>query len=62
MIKFSAVFFKNMNPFYIFADAIEIAEGIDFSHVEIVRVINDDWENAITFGSIFPKSRKLMLF
>jgi hypothetical protein len=61
MIKFYAVFFKNMNPFYIFADAIEIAEGIDFSHVEIVRVINDDWENAVTFGSIFPKSRKLML-
>lgn len=61
MIQYYAVFFKNMNPLYFFADAIEIAEGVDYSHVEIVKVTDGDWSTADSYGSVFKKSRKIPL-
>lgn len=61
MVKYYVCGFKNMRPYYIFADILEFAEKLDWSHVEIVRVVNDKWSEATTFGSIFPKSRSMPL-
>jgi hypothetical protein len=62
MVKYYVAGFKNMRPLYIFADILEIAEGIDWSHVEIIRVENGRWDYATTYGSIFPKSRGIPLW
>lgn len=61
MVKYYLCGFKNMRPLYIFADVLEIAENIDWSHVEVVRVVNNEWSEATTYGSIFPKSRSMPL-
>lgn len=58
MIKWYVLRLRRKNPLYIFARLIELVEGIDWSHCEIAYVENDDFENAICYGSTFPKSRK----
>jgi hypothetical protein len=54
-------FFKNKNPLYIFARIIEWVDHTDYSHVEIVKVIDDNWDDAVSCGSVFPKSRRIKL-
>ncbi len=61
MTEYYLCFFKNKNPYYIFARIIEWVDKADFSHVEVVKVENGDWQNAVSYGSIFRKSRKIQL-
>lgn len=61
MTNYYAVFFKNKNPFYVFARLIEWVDGTDFSHCEIVKVVDDNWAEAICYGSVFPESRSILL-
>jgi hypothetical protein len=61
MTKYYSVFFKNKNPYYIFARLIEWVDGTDFSHVEIVKVVDDNWKDADSYGSVFSRSRKIKL-
>ena len=61
MTEFYLVFFKNKNPWYVFARIIELVDRTDYSHVEVVKVVDNNWKDAICYGSIFPKSRKIKL-
>lgn len=61
MTNYYLCFFKNKNPLYIFARIIEWVDNTNYSHVEIVKVVNDNWGDAISCGSIFPKSRRIKL-
>ena len=61
MTNYYVGFYKNKNPYYIFARIIEWAQSTPYSHCEIIEVIDDDWASAVTFGSVFPKSRELPL-
>jgi hypothetical protein len=59
MTKYYLAMLKNPKPFYIFADILEIAEGNEWSHVEVVKVVDRNWDEAISYGSVFPKSRSV---
>jgi hypothetical protein len=57
MIKFYVAGYQNRWRWWPFSRILELAEGIDWSHVEIVVVRDDNWRTAVTFGSVFPRSR-----
>ena len=61
MTEYYLAFFQNKNRFNPCAKAIEIAENRATSHVEIVRVEDYKTDDAWSWGSIFPKSRKISL-
>lgn len=61
MTQYYLAFYHRKNPFYFFARIIEWVDDTKESHVEILRVENGDFENAMTYGSVFPKSRKAFL-
>jgi len=61
MTQYYLCFFKNKNPLYFFARIIEWVDKTNYSHCEIVKVVDDNWGEAISYGSVFPKSRKIKL-
>jgi hypothetical protein len=61
MTRYYCVFFKNKNPYYIFARIIEFVDGTNFSHTEVVRVVDDNWRDAYSYGSVFRFSRRIKL-
>ena len=61
MNQYYLCFYKNKNPLYIFARIIEWVDKTDYSHVEIVKVVNDNWDEAVSYGSVFPESRNINL-
>lgn len=62
MIKFYLVAFQNKIRWWPFSRILELAEGINWSHVEIVAVRDEDWHNAISIGSVFPRARGIKYF
>lgn len=61
MTEYYLAFFENRNQFNPFAKIIELVEKRTTSHVEIVKVVDYKIDEAITWGSIFPRSRKMSL-
>lgn len=61
MTEYYLAFFQNKNRFNPFARIIEFVERRQTSHVEIVKCVDGDFELSDTWGSIFPKSRKMKL-
>ncbi len=57
MTKYYLVFLKNIKPWQPLARLIEIVEGKDYSHCEIMKVVDDDFDNAEFLGAQLPKSR-----
>lgn len=61
MTEFYLAFFQNKNRFNPFAKIIEVVEKRETSHVEIVMITDYKVDEGVTWGSIFPKSRKMSL-
>lgn len=61
MTEYYLAFFQNKMRWNPFARIIELVEKRETSHVEIVKVIDCKVNEGITWGSIFPKSRKMSL-
>jgi hypothetical protein len=61
MTEYYIAFVQNKNRFNPFARLIEIVEKRETSHVEIVKVTDYKTDEAIAWGSVFPKSRKISL-
>jgi len=61
MVKYYLGYFQNKNKLNPCAWSIRIGENRDTSHVEVLRVECGDWDNAVSFGSVFRKSRKIGL-
>lgn len=61
MTEYYLAFFQNKTRYNPFARIIEFVEKRETSHVEVVKVIDYKIDEAITWGSIFPKSRKMSL-
>lgn len=47
------------NPLFVVARAIEMVEDYHSSHCEIVCCDYEDFSNGVSYGSVFPKSRKI---
>ena len=62
MISYYIGFFQNRNRLYPFARLLEWAEGNNFSHVEIIEIVNNDLNTADCYGSVFPKSRSIKYY
>ncbi len=56
MAKYYVGFFKNRDPYKVFANLIREIEGIDYNHVEIMRRDTDTGETLV-YGAVAPISR-----
>lgn len=61
MTEYYLAFFQNKNRLNPFARIIELVEKRQTSHVEVVKITEYKTDEAIIWGSIFPKSRKISL-
>jgi len=61
MREYYVAFYQNKNRLNPFSRIIETVENLPHSHVEIVNSIDGSFENSFSWGSTFPKSRKVEL-
>lgn len=60
MVTYSVLFLRNKDPKAFIAKAIRDIEGLSWNHVEILRR-DDSTGEAISYGSVYPYSRKIPL-
>ena len=61
MNEYYLAFYQNKNRYNPFSRIIEYVEKRPHSHVEIVNSFNGSFEDSHSWGSTFPKSRKIPL-
>jgi len=62
MIKYYSIFLKNKGSFKPLASLIRFIECLEFNHVEILEVTNDDYANAKSYGVTFSGSRAASIY
>ena len=56
-VKYFLAFYQQKNPWLFISRIIMFLEKRDTSHCEILEVTNNDLENGLSYGSVWPKSR-----